>query len=375
MVKLPPHKKMATVTFQNQGTGFMAALKQKTDAYFKANNISPYGNSALLGKTVIIFAMFITLYTWLVFFTPENTWLALLLSVLFGCSMALIGFNIMHDGSHGSYSGNPKVNDMMAYTLNFLGGDAYFWKQKHVVNHHTYTNIEGMDDDLDAGMFFRFHHGQKRRGIHRFQHIYWVILYGFLYFMWVLSKDMKKYLSQRISPNSPKFKFTVADHFIFWISKIVHLFLFIALPLMMVGPKMLVGYVVAAYTLGWILSVVFQLAHVVDSAEFVTPTYTNDKEVIENEWAIHQVKTTADFGTNSAFLTWSLGGLNFQVEHHLFPRISHVHYPALNKIVKETCAEFGIPFLEHKTFLDALKSHIRQLKVMGSEPEMVPAMA
>ncbi len=144
---------------------------------------------------------------------------------------------------------------------------------------------------------------------------------------------------------------------------------------MMVGPKMLVGYVVAAYTLGWILSVVFQLAHVVDSAEFVTPTYTNDKEVIENEWAIHQVKTTADFGTNSAFLTWSLGGLNFQVEHHLFPRISHVHYPALNKIVKETCAEFGIPFLEHKTFLDALKSHIRQLKVMGSEPEMVPAMA
>jgi linoleoyl-CoA desaturase len=132
---------------------------------------------------------------------------------------------------------------------------------------------------------------------------------------------------------------------------------------------------VAAFTLGWILSVVFQLAHVVDSAEFVTPTYTNDKEVIENEWAIHQVKTTADFGTNSAFLTWSLGGLNFQVEHHLFPRISHVHYPALNKIVKETCAEFGIPFLEHKTFLDALKSHVRQLKVMGSEPEGVPALA
>jgi linoleoyl-CoA desaturase len=193
--------------------------------------------------------------------------------------------------------------------------------------------------------------------------------------MWVLSKDMKKYLSRRISPNSPKFKFTTADHFIFWTSKIVHLFLFIVLPLMMVGPKMLIGYVVAAFTLGWILSVVFQLAHVVDSAEFVTPTYTNDKEVIENEWAIHQVKTTADFGTNSAFLTWSLGGLNFQVEHHLFPRISHVHYPALNKIVKETCAEFGIPFLEHKTFLDALKSHVRQLKVMGSEPEGVPALA
>lgn len=366
---------MATVTFQNQGTGFMAALKQKTDAYFKANNMTPYGNSALVGKTIIITAIFLILYVWLVFFTPQNGWFALGLSMLFGCSMALIGFNMMHDGSHNSYSSNQTVNDIMAYSLNVLGGDAYFWRQKHVVNHHTYTNIEGMDDDLDAGMFFRFHKGQRKRVIHRFQHIYWVLLYGFLYFMWVLSKDMKKYINQRISPNSPKFKMTVKHHIIFWSSKVVHLFLFIVLPLYMIGPKMLIGYVVAAFTLGWILSVVFQLAHVVDTAEFVTPTYTTDKEVIENEWAIHQVRTTADFGTNSAFLTWSLGGLNFQVEHHLFPRISHVHYPALNKIVKETCKEFGIPFLEHKTFLDALKSHVHQLKMMGTAPEMEPSLA
>jgi len=362
------------VTFNNSNRDFFNTLKAEVDAYFEKNGIKKTGNWRLYLKTAILLPSAVGLYLLLMF--VEMPWLLTAsLWIVFGFNMAAIGFNIMHDGSHGSYSGNQKVNDIMAYTLNFLGGDAYFWKQKHVVNHHTYTNIEGMDDDLDAGMFFRFHHGQKHRTIHRFQHIYWVVLYGFLYFMWVLSKDMKKYLSRRISPNSPKFKFTTADHFIFWTSKIVHLFLFIVLPLMMVGPKMLIGYVVAAFTLGWILSVVFQLAHVVDSAEFVTPTYTNDKEVIENEWAIHQVKTTADFGTNSAFLTWSLGGLNFQVEHHLFPRISHVHYPALNKIVKETCAEFGIPFLEHKTFLDALKSHVRQLKVMGSEPEGVPALA
>ena len=366
---------MATVTFQNQGTGFMAALKQKTDAYFKANNITPYGNSALIGKTIVIFAIFITLYVWLVFFTPENGWFALFLSGLFGCSMALIGFNIMHDGSHDSFSGNPKVNTAMAYTLNFLGGDAYFWKQKHVVNHHTYTNVEGMDDDLDAGMFFRFHHGQKKRGIHKFQHIYWILLYGMLYFMWIVSKDTKKYINQRISPNSPKFKFTVKHHILFWGSKIVHLALFIGLPLYMIGPKMFIGYVFACYLLGWILSVVFQMAHVVDHTEFVTPTYTTDKQVIENEWAIHQVKTTSDFATKSAFLTWARGGLNFQVEHHLFPRISHVHYPAINKIVRETCAEYGIPFLEHRTFLDAIKSHVKHLKFMGSAPVLEPQMA
>jgi linoleoyl-CoA desaturase len=373
---------MSTITFQNQGTGFMAALKQKTDAYFKANNTTPYGNSALIGKSFVIISMFVALYVWLVFFTPQNAGFALLLSCLFGVSMALIGFNIMHDGSHDSYSSNPKVNTIMAYSLNFLGGDAYFWKQKHVVNHHTYTNVEGMDDDLDAGMFFRFHHGQKKRGFHKFQHIYWVFLYGGLYFMWIISKDTKKFLNQRISPNSPKFKFTVGQRILFVASKIVHLLLFIGLPFYYIKAhtsysylQIFFGYFIACFLLGWILSVVFQMAHVVDHTEFVTPTYTNDKEVIENEWAIHQVKTTSDFATDSAFLTWALGGLNFQVEHHLFPRISHVHYPAINKIVRETCAEYGIPFLEHKTFLDAIKSHVKHLKFMGSAPELQPAFA
>ncbi len=373
---------MATITFQNQGTGFMAALKQKTDAYFKANNTTPYGNSALIGKTVVIISMFVALYVWLVFFTPPQAWFALLLSCLFGISMALIGFNIMHDGSHDSYSSNPKVNTIMAYSLNFLGGDAYFWKQKHVVNHHTYTNVEGMDDDLDAGMFFRFHHGQKKRGIHKFQHIYWVFLYGGLYFMWIISKDTKKYFNQKISKHSPKFKFTNTQRILFWTSKIVHLFLFIVLPFYYIANhtdysylQIFFGYFIACFLLGWILSVVFQMAHVVDHTEFVSPTYTTDKEIIENEWAIHQVKTTSDFATDSAFLTWALGGLNFQVEHHLFPRISHVHYPAINKIVKETCVEYGIPFLEHKTFLDAIKSHVKHLKFMGSAPVLEPQMA
>jgi linoleoyl-CoA desaturase len=355
----------------------MATLKQKTDAYFKENNMTPYGNSALFGKTAVIIGIFLILYTWLVFFTPSNGYFALLLSMLFGCSMALIGFNIMHDGSHNSYSDKQSINEVMAHTLNVLGGEAYFWKQKHVVNHHTYTNIEGMDDDLDAGIFFRFHEGQPKRWFHRFQQYYWVLLYGLLYFFWITVKDMKKYVNRRISPQSAQFKMTLKNHIIFWTSKVVHVIFFIVLPLYTVGPIMFVGYFVAAFTLGLILSVVFQLAHVVDHTEFVTPTYTNDKEVIENEWAIHQVRTTSDFGTKSKFLTWSLGGLNFQVEHHLFPRISHIHYPAINKIVKETCKEYGIPFLEHKTFGQALKSHLTLLKKMGTAPSLptVPSMA
>ena len=85
----------------------------------------------------------------------------------------------------------------------------------------------------------------------------------------------------------------------------------------------------------------------------------------EDEWAIHQIKTTANFATISTFLTWFLGGLNYQVEHHLFPRISHIHYPNLAKIVKETCAEFDVTYTEFKTFASALKSHVQHLRHMG----------
>lgn len=355
---------MSTIKFQNQGTQFLTTLKSRVDEYFKQKSAKPTGDIRLWFKAALFIGSFIGLYIWLVFYTPENPWITCLLAVLFGLDMAFIGFNVMHDGSHGSFSSKSWLNRASALTLNALGGNALLWYQKHVVNHHTYTNIEGMDEDMDAKPFFRMNAGQPKLGIHKYQHIYWVILYGFLYFLWVSLKDMRKYVNKRIAPETPKFKFSTAEHLIFWGSKIVHFFFFLALPLYLHGPWMLVPYAIALFVLGLTLSVVFQLAHIVEESTFVSPEWPTD-EIVENEWAIHQLKTTSNFATRSKFLTFFLGGLNFQVEHHLFPRVSHVHYPALNKILKQTCEEQNIPYLEQPTFLSALRSHVRLLYKFG----------
>lgn len=120
--------------------------------------------------------------------------------------------------------------------------------------------------------------------------------------------------------------------------------------------------------IGCRISIVFQLAHVVEETTF--PLAIQPPEKMEDEWALHQLKTTANFGTQSKFITWWAGGLNFQVEHHLFPKISHIHYPAISKIVKQTCRELGIPYLEHHTMREAIRSHIAHLKLMGHKPSV-----
>ena len=117
-------------------------------------------------------------------------------------------------------------------------------------------------------------------------------------------------------------------------------------------------------TLGLSLSVVFQLAHVVEETEF--EFCGEDDVIIENEWAIHQIKTTANFAPNSAFITWFVGGLNYQIEHHLFPRISHIHYPELSKIVEAKCVEFGIQYNSMPTMGNAIASHYRHMRTLGT---------
>jgi linoleoyl-CoA desaturase len=270
----------------------------------------------------------------------------------------------MHDGAHGSYSSRKWVNKFMGFSLNVLGGNVYIWSQKHNINHHSYTNVEGMDDDIDIKPFIRVHNNQPRYWFHRFQHVYSLFLYGITYLFWVFSNDFKKYFSGKIAEHTHMTKMSVAEHINFWVSKVLYVFFFILVPFFFVGiVPTIVGYLVMAFTAGVVISIVFQLAHVVEEAEFITPTSDNMK--IETEWAKHQINTTVNFATKSKSMSWLLGGLNFQVEHHLFPRISHVHYPEINKIVKQTCSEFGIVYKEFPTVFSAIKSHLSHLKAAG----------
>jgi linoleoyl-CoA desaturase len=353
---------MQRVSFNNKNSIFFNALKEKVDTYFKSNNIKETGNYKLYLKTILLSLSAITLYVTLVFFTP-TIGISLFLCALLGINLAGIGFNVMHDGAHGSFSTKTWVNEMMGYSLNLMGGSVYLWKYKHNVNHHSFTNIEGMDDDIDIKPWIRVHEDQKKYWYHRFQHIYWVGLYGLTYLLWIFVQDFKKYFTGKVG-ETPFRKMDTKEHFIFWISKLLYIGAFIILPIFMVGfVDTVIGYLVTSFVCGLIIAVVFQLAHIVEDAEFATPDAPNYK--IETEWAVHQIQTTANFATKSKIVSWFTGGLNYQVEHHLFPRISHIHYPKISELVRETCEQFGVTYLEFPTVLSAVRSHVVHLKYVG----------
>lgn len=353
---------MAFVTFKTKEHPFFDELKRRVDDYFAQTGKNHWGDWKIYLKTGILLTSMVGLYIWLVFFTPGVV-LSLVLCSLLGITLAGVGFNVMHDSAHGSFSKHTWLNNIMGYSLNVMGGDVHLWKTKHNMIHHSFTNVEGVDDDIDIQPVLRLSHHQKRLWIHRFQHIYSFFFYALNYAFWVFYFDFLKYFTGKIGDTKIR-KYGFWDHVSFWATKLTYLFVFIALPMMKVGvlPTIL-GYLVLTSMCGLVIAIVFQLAHVVEETQFIDPAATQHK--LETEWAVHQIQTTSNFATGSSLVHWFTGGLNHQVEHHLFPRISHVHYPAISKIVRETCQQFGIPYNEHRTVYQAVKSHVVHLRDIG----------
>ena len=349
------------VTFNNKNKVFFNALKEEVDAYFERNGIKKTGNWKLYLKTMILIPGAIGLYT-LLMLVPMPSLLTVFVWFLFGLNMAAIGFNIMHDACHGSFSTKGWVNEIFGLTNNFLGGNAFLWKLKHNIIHHTYTNIDGVDDDINNMPFLRQCSSQPLKPMHKFQSAYMFLLYGFTS-LFMFFMDYIKYFSRKVY-TTPLKPMDFKEHFLFWGGKLFFIAFYIALPIVMIGWKWwLIGFVISQFTLGLTLAIVFQLAHVVEHAEFDAAGV--DPVKIENEWAIHQVKTTANFAFSNKLVTWFVGGLNYQIEHHLFPRISHIHYPAISKIVKETCEKFDLNYIYFPTTRAAIASHVRFMHTMG----------
>ncbi|MEO0311419.1 MAG: hypothetical protein RIQ89_1076 [Bacteroidota bacterium] len=352
---------MNTFKFKGNQSDFYIELKAKVQEYFKNNNKTITGNSYLYFKAILLVSSFLACYILLL--TVSMHWsLALLLCTLAGIATAGIGFNIMHDGSHGSFSKNKTWNKAASLTLNALGCSSYFWSVKHVVVHHTYTNIGGHDDDIENEPFLRLCETQEKQKMHAFQQFYFVLVYGLLYIAWIFYLDFVKYFSRKIGIKE-NLEISASRHVGFWATKILYTLFFVVLPIYAVGiVPFLIGYSCYMFVVGVLISIVFQLAHCVEDMAF-------DHSVPENhtDWATHQMNTTCNFSTKSKIVTFFTGGLNFQIEHHLFPKISHVHYPALSKIVKEVSAKYKIKYHEQPTLFAAVKSHYKFLKMMGNQ--------
>lgn len=350
-------------TFNNKSNPFQVRLRDLANAYFQSHDINPTGDYRLYLKTLILVPSFVGLYTWIVFFTPETTWIIFALLALYGLTKTLIGFNVMHDACHGSYSTNKTVNNIVSYSMNMLGSNAFFWRIKHNVVHHTYTNIDGIDDDIMKSPIMRFCESQPRKAHHRYQHIFAPMLYCLATVFWVFFADFEKYFGKRIS-NTPINNIPFKEHVVFWLTKLYYAVFFIVIPLFhfTIG-EYLIGYFFYNAVFGLVMSLVFQLAHVVEKTHFQEANHA--KLNVETEWAIHQVDTTADFAADSQLANWFFGGLNFQTIHHLFPKVSHVHYKALQPLVKQACKEFNVQYNEYPTVTSAAASHLRFLKYLG----------
>jgi len=344
---------------------FIRELRRRVDAYFETTGRRRRDCVQMYFKTATILAWFVTAYLLLLFFAT-TWWTIVPLAIVLGVAIAAIGFNIQHDGGHKAYSDRQWVNKIGAMTLDMMGGSSYLWDWKHNSIHHTYPNIDGHDDDINVGFLGRLSPHQRRYWFHRLQGIYLWLLYGFLAIKWHFVDDFYNIAVGRIGGHKiPRPK--GMDLVIFIGGKIVFFSLAFGIP-MLLHPvwAVLATYAVAAFVSGVVLSVVFQLAHCVEEADFPLPILTaQGGQRIETEWAVHQVQTTVDFARRSRVLSWFLGGLNFQIEHHLFSRICHVHYPAISKLVEEVSTEFGIRYQAHKSFFSALASHYRHLTLMG----------
>jgi linoleoyl-CoA desaturase len=343
--------------------GFQTAVRRRVDEYFRSTGLRPQCSAPMYRKTAVVLAWLATSYVLLVFLASA-WWLAIPLAISLGLAMAAVGFNIQHDGGHHAYSERSWVNRLMALTMDLVGGSSYVWRWKHAVVHHTFANITGHDDDINLAPLARLTPHQKRFAFHRFQHWYLWPLYGLFAIKWEFFDDFHNVLTGRIGAH--RFPRPGGwDLLTFLGGKAVFFTLALGVPLLLHSVRVaLLYYGVVSCVLGVVLGVVFQLAHCVEQAAFPLPQSKTGR--MENAWAIHQVETTVDFAPRSRVAAWLLGGLNFQIEHHLFPRVCHTHYPALAPLVEQTCREFGVRYIVHDTFWSGLASHYRWLRRLGT---------
>jgi len=337
---------------------FHKVLQKRVNQYFKENGISRYGNAQMILKSIVLISTYVVPFIIMLFF-PISWPLSLLLWALMGFGLAGVGMSVMHDANHGSYSKNKWVNKFVGASINLAGGSALTWKLQHNVLHHTYTNVCGMDDDIEDKLFLRFSPHTDKKWFHKAQAVYAFFFYGITTLYWVTAKDfiqLSKYTKNKVNKQTPKENRLALIQMI--LVKLAYYAVFFGLPIFVFGIpafQIITGFLLMHFIAGITLTTVFQLAHSIEETDHPLP---DDNGIIEDNWAMHQIRTTANFSRKSKFLTWYLGGLNYQIEHHLFPNICHVHYPEIAPIVKKTAEEYQIPYVEHKTFVNALGSHV-----------------
>lgn len=367
-------EKLKTPTFANTHRDFVSTLNKRVNEYFKLNDISRLGNMEMYVKTAFMFILYFTPYALVMTGMITGTLAMLIAVVVMGHGLAGIGLSVMHDANHGAYSGKSWVNDALGYSLNLVGANAFNWKIQHNVLHHSFTNVHDHDEDISPRGILRLCPSTPWKKIHRYQFVYAWFLYGMMTIVWLVFKDFVRIVRYGKTGLAQKQKASIGREWTILVgTKLFYIGYIFVIPLLftpLLWWQILVGILLMQVIAGFILAIIFQPAHVVEGTSFPVP---DASDTLENNWAVHQLLTTTNFGNRSRWFSWYAGGLNFQIEHHLFPHICHVHYRNISRIVKSTAHEFGLPYNSFHTFRGALAGHARLLKQLGVQPQVVIA--
>eukprot|EP00250_Pteridium_aquilinum_P004280 c14504_g1_i1 orf=313-1734(+) len=360
---------LVSINYEQAGKeDFYLTLKKRVESHFKKMKVNPRVHPHMFLKSLAILATYLLSY-YLTFYWAGSFVISLMAAMATGFLAAEVGICIQHDANHGAYSDWRGLGYLMSASLDIVGASSFMWRQQHVVGHHSYTNVNGYDPDIRVNDpdLRRVTVEQPRRNYHYFQHWYLACLYGLLALKSVFVDDFLAYKSSSIGPIKIS-KMTPLENCVFWGGKLVYVLYMLVLPAIFSchsGSRVAILYLTSQLIAGWTLALMFQVAHVVGGADFPVVEKSNGVSRVSQGWAALQVSTTNNFCTDSLFWTHISGGLNFQIEHHLFPGVCHLHYASIQPIVKETCKEFDVPYNNFPTFWSALGAHFEYLKTVG----------
>lgn len=317
-------------------------------------------------KAIVMLGIYLTPLLLVITNVITHPFWIIIMYVISGIGMAGVGMGIMHDANHGSLSRKSKINNLFGKSLDFVGCSSAVWKLQHNVLHHTFTNIDDHDEDIDAPFFLAFSPNKKKYWIHKFQHLYAWIFYGMTTVYWVTAKDflaLTKYYKTKLIRDKKTLTKEILKS-IFW--KIIYYSYVLLLPMLFNSSSALwivLGFLISHFITGLLISIIFQLAHVMPDMSFPK---ADENNLIDSDWFEHQLQNTSNFSPNSPVLSWFIGGLNYQIEHHLFPNISHIHYRKISKIIAETAKDYDLPYYVNENFFVAVWRHLKMLRTLGN---------
>lgn len=341
-------------------TAFYRELQAQVRAFLKARQLAPVADRRAYRKAALVTLSFAVAYVLFLFLPPSNA-TVLVLGLAAGLSLAAIAFNIAHDGNHGAYSNREWLNRCAGSALDLMGMSSYLWRWKHNAFHHSRPNDPSVDLDIDLTPLARLSPEQRHCGFHRYQHIYLWPCYSLVIIKWQFMDDIVCLFRGKIGhhaiPRPQGF-----DLLLFVGGKVLFVCWMFVIPTAAHSFGIALTFYLASHLCGgFVAAIAFQLAHCVEEA------HESSGRVEAGSWAEHQLRCTVDFAPSSRFVAWYFGGLNFQVVHHLFPWISHVHYPAVSPIVQSVSRRWGINYRVNRSLVASLRSHYRWLRRLGGE--------